>query len=163
MVRVTNMHPLKRTPDLVILGWCGSTTAYCGAGCNPKFGICNKDTTVSSTKIVTSSRARTSPAGVVPTRTPSSSVGPVASSQPLTTNARCGPSFGGMTCQGSKWGNCKFFGSQTRELELTLHVFQAAHNIRTAAPRSTTAMPKPVRRASDSATVSLLACESRPL
>ncbi|KAF2032920.1 hypothetical protein EK21DRAFT_44637, partial [Setomelanomma holmii] len=28
------------------------------------------------------------------------------SSRAITTNARCGPSFGGKTCQGSKWGDC---------------------------------------------------------
>ncbi|KAF1847214.1 carbohydrate-binding module family 18 protein, partial [Cucurbitaria berberidis CBS 394.84] len=27
-------------------------------------------------------------------------------SQPVSTKARCGPSFGGQTCLGSRWGNC---------------------------------------------------------
>ncbi|OAL55238.1 hypothetical protein IQ07DRAFT_480440, partial [Pyrenochaeta sp. DS3sAY3a] len=28
------------------------------------------------------------------------------STQPVSRNARCGATFGGQTCQGSRWGNC---------------------------------------------------------
>ncbi|KAF2850787.1 carbohydrate-binding module family 18 protein, partial [Plenodomus tracheiphilus IPT5] len=31
---------------------------------------------------------------------------PSAPSAPISQNARCGASFGGQTCQGSKYGNC---------------------------------------------------------
>ncbi|KAF2834020.1 hypothetical protein CC86DRAFT_278769, partial [Ophiobolus disseminans] len=59
-------------------GWCGKTSAYCGTGCMSKFG----------------SSSSTSP----------------SSSQQVSTNARCGYEYdakpGGMTCLGSKWGNC---------------------------------------------------------
>ncbi|KAH3990511.1 hypothetical protein HBH70_201550 [Parastagonospora nodorum] len=74
--------------------WCGSTTAYCGKGCNSEFGTCTNDgTTISSSVMIVSSSTHASTI-------------PVASSQPVSADARCGPSFGGKTCQGSRWGNC---------------------------------------------------------
>ncbi|KAH5438066.1 hypothetical protein HBI47_058690 [Parastagonospora nodorum] len=66
-------------------GWCGSKPEYCGKGCNPGFGTCNKLSAASSSIVIK------------PTQTPA---------VPVSTNARCGSSFGGRTCQGSQWGNC---------------------------------------------------------
>ncbi|KAF2793366.1 carbohydrate-binding module family 18 protein, partial [Melanomma pulvis-pyrius CBS 109.77] len=50
-------------------GYCGKTNAYCGTGCNAKFGTCNGSPAVSTT-------------------------------------ARCGKGFTAFTCTGSKYGDC---------------------------------------------------------
>lgn len=78
-------------------GWCGSKTDYCGKGCNTTYGSCN---TVASPSPI---RISVSPS-------------PAASSVPSTpqlkhsVNARCGFAHdalpGGMTCLGSRWGDC---------------------------------------------------------
>ncbi|KAF1919428.1 hypothetical protein BDU57DRAFT_469463 [Ampelomyces quisqualis] len=79
-------------------GWCGSTEAYCGTGCQSKFGACRVNP--ASSRIVAPS-----PSAIVVS---SSRAAPISStpSQLVSTNARCGSKFGGQTCQGSKWGNC---------------------------------------------------------
>ncbi|KAF2826341.1 hypothetical protein CC86DRAFT_455863 [Ophiobolus disseminans] len=82
-------------------GWCGETTAYCGKGCNSLFGTCSGSSQPSS---VSSSRSPSSAA------TRASSLPAPSSSLVVSTNARCGNLFnakpGGMTCKGSKYGNC---------------------------------------------------------
>lgn len=59
--------------------FCGSTAAYCGAGCNPLFGSCSASASSSSSAPAPSSTLRVSVDG------------------------SCG---GGVTCQGSTFGNC---------------------------------------------------------
>lgn len=61
-------------------GWCGSTSAYCGTGCQPGFGTCG-----------TSGTTTTAPA---PTGT-----------KKVSTDGTCAGT-GGFTCQGSTFGNC---------------------------------------------------------
>lgn len=77
-------------------GWCGSTTAHCGTGCNSAFGTCTGSTPTtlkSSTKPVSTS-TRTS---TIPSSTPTKKV---------STDATCGSNNGGATCLGSQFGNC---------------------------------------------------------
>jgi hypothetical protein len=78
--------------------YCGGTAAYCGKGCNPKFGSCStSDTIVSVSPSLSASSALSAPsASSIP-------------SQKVSTNARCGHSNGAtenMTCSGSRFGNC---------------------------------------------------------
>ncbi|KAF1842521.1 carbohydrate-binding module family 18 protein [Cucurbitaria berberidis CBS 394.84] len=97
-------------------GWCGSTTAYCGTGCNPSFGTCLVVPTTIKTSTLrssTSSQSRSSSTSPQSRSSSRTSAAPAASSQAVTTNSRCGPSFGGKTCQGSKWGNCVYSSSMT--------------------------------------------------
>ncbi|EAT89366.1 hypothetical protein SNOG_02635 [Parastagonospora nodorum SN15] len=67
---------------------CGGTKGYTCLG--SKWGNCCSQYNCSVVIVSSSTRASTIP---------------VASSQPVSTDARCGPSFGGKTCQGSRWGN----------------------------------------------------------
>ena len=100
-------------------GFCGSSSAYCGLGCQSRYGKCssspsstikNKPTTsCSQTSSKTQSKSTTSCSRSNTTRTtkPSSST-PAAypsSTLKVTTNARCGAGFG-FTCMGSQWGDC---------------------------------------------------------
>ncbi|KAH4076662.1 hypothetical protein HBI56_123050 [Parastagonospora nodorum] len=78
-------------------GWCGSDRNYCDKGCQSKFGKCNQDTVVKSS----SAPAKTSSKGSAPSVIPAS-----PSNLAVSTNARCGKSFGGKTCMGSQWGDC---------------------------------------------------------
>ncbi|KAK1959974.1 polysaccharide deacetylase [Colletotrichum sublineola] len=57
-------------------GWCGSTSDYCGTGCQAGYGNC----TVSSASSVSGS--------------------------PISLNGNCGPNYGNTTCAGSVFGNC---------------------------------------------------------
>jgi hypothetical protein len=77
-------------------GWCGSTDLYCGKGCNAKFGKCNQATIASS--IRSSVKSSSSIRASSPTDIPST--------LPVSSDARCGSSFGGKTCLGSRWGDC---------------------------------------------------------
>ncbi|KAF1848707.1 carbohydrate-binding module family 18 protein [Cucurbitaria berberidis CBS 394.84] len=91
--------------------YCGSIGAYCGAGCNDKFGKCSS----SSSSVVRSSTGSTSTSSrvtssnsasiilVTPTRSSSSNT--PSSTLKVTPSDRCGKGFG-FTCQGSKWGDC---------------------------------------------------------
>ena len=84
----------------------GSTSAYCGTGCKSGYGDCTGSSLPSvrssSTSIRTSSiSTRTSS---ISTRTSSSAI--PSSTQKVTTNSRCGKDGNGMTCVGSRWGNC---------------------------------------------------------
>ncbi|KAF2191086.1 carbohydrate esterase family 4 protein [Zopfia rhizophila CBS 207.26] len=58
-------------------GWCGSTSDYCGSGCQPEFGTCGTSGT--------------------------SAPAPTATGQ-VSTDGKCGSN--GATCQGSEFGNC---------------------------------------------------------
>jgi hypothetical protein len=82
---------------------CGSTSAYCSTGCQPRFGDCKKLAPASSTR--TSTRSSSTGFRTVPIASRISSSRPAAT-QSVSTNARCGPAFGGKTCLGSRWGNC---------------------------------------------------------
>ncbi|KAH7357374.1 hypothetical protein BKA66DRAFT_595571 [Pyrenochaeta sp. MPI-SDFR-AT-0127] len=71
--------------------YCGSRSAYCGTGCNPKFGSCSNTPALSSSATRSASSSMPSP------------------SSKVSSNARCGNAYGatgGMTCLGSQWGSC---------------------------------------------------------
>jgi peptidoglycan/xylan/chitin deacetylase (PgdA/CDA1 family) len=104
-------------------GWCGSTDAYCGTGCNPLFGTCSGGSAVSdavstSAAPVVSSPATTvasSPATTVATSvraTSSSAAAPAKTSAAsnVSTNGKCGARNGKKVCPGTKCcsllGNC---------------------------------------------------------
>lgn len=80
-------------------GYCGSTSTYCGTSCNKAFGTC-------------SGRRPSSTSNSRPTQTSSqsSSVAAPSALGKVSTNARCGYAYeaspGGMTCSGSKFGDC---------------------------------------------------------
>jgi hypothetical protein len=77
--------------------YCGSTSAYCGTGCQSKFGTCTKQPGTTQASSSTSTRS-------------SSPVASPASTLKVSSNARCGNAYGaspgGMTCLGSKYGDC---------------------------------------------------------
>jgi hypothetical protein len=78
-------------------GYCGKSSSYCSGKCNAKFGTCSSLTAASSLKAF----------GTTTTQ-PASSSKPVAS-QKVSTEGRCGNTFGasgGMTCASSKFGQC---------------------------------------------------------
>lgn len=60
-------------------GWCGSSSAHCGSGCQIGFGTCSAS----------------SPGAATTTTTPSA---PTTTARPPSTNGRCGPSHGSATC-----------------------------------------------------------------
>jgi hypothetical protein len=100
--------PFPRVKHNLTLNRCGSTVAYCGTGCQSAFGSCNprpsnKASSSSAKASSTTLRTSVSTASRTPSRTSSASP---SSSQLVSTNARCGPLFGGKTCLGTKWGNC---------------------------------------------------------
>ncbi|KAF1914816.1 hypothetical protein BDU57DRAFT_531232 [Ampelomyces quisqualis] len=80
--------------------YCGSTKAYCGDGCNPLWGSCQ-------IAAPSSIRNPAVPASASSIPIPASS-SPAA--QRISTNGRCGAAYNafpvGMTCKGSKYGNC---------------------------------------------------------
>ncbi|EKG19445.1 Chitin-binding type 1 [Macrophomina phaseolina MS6] len=107
-------------------GWCGSTSDYCGTGCNAGFGTCGTSQVTSSQattgaatggSTLTSSTVKapssaptsiaTSPSAVKPS---SSSTAPTATNPTPSSNVSakglCGTSNGGQTCAGSKFGSC---------------------------------------------------------
>ncbi|KAL2354375.1 chitin binding protein [Cryomyces antarcticus] len=106
-------------------GWCGSTVAYCGAGCQAGFGTCNpassaaapaspststsqavvSSAVVSSTVAVSSSASSTRAATSSTPAAVSSSAAPSASALKVSTDATCGGNTG-LTCSGSTFGNC---------------------------------------------------------
>lgn len=75
-------------------GWCGSTSAYCGTGCQSGFGTCGSTTTTSS------SSASSAVVDAQPTSTPTS-----GAALTVSTDATCGGTSGN-TCKGSTFGNC---------------------------------------------------------
>jgi hypothetical protein len=84
--------------------YCGFTAAYCGTGCQSKFGTCSKQPGTTQASSSTS-------AGFLSTSTRSSStVASPALTLKVSSNARCGNAHGaspsGMTCLGSKYGDC---------------------------------------------------------
>jgi hypothetical protein len=103
--------------------YCGGTAAYCGKGCNPKFGSCSTSDTIVS--------ASPSPSTSSVPSAPSASSSP---SQKVSTNARCGHSNGAtedMTCSGSRFGNCcsrYSYWYVSSPLDLILAFVPWAHN-----------------------------------
>lgn len=103
-------------------GYCGKTDGHClpANGCNPLFGTCSGSSNPnpsSSAPVAPSSAAPTvitstggaPPTTVVPvpssTRVPTTTTAaPPAPTQKVSTNGRCGPRNGGMTCKGYKGG-----------------------------------------------------------
>ncbi|KAF2743395.1 carbohydrate-binding module family 18 protein [Sporormia fimetaria CBS 119925] len=75
-------------------GYCGRTKDYCGKGCNPLFGTCTSAPTTGHTN----------------NPTPTSQSSAPSATGVVSTNARCGYTYdampGGMTCLGSKFGDC---------------------------------------------------------
>ncbi|KAF1977232.1 hypothetical protein BU23DRAFT_453907, partial [Bimuria novae-zelandiae CBS 107.79] len=80
-------------------GYCGSSKAYCGNGCQSGFGRCN-GAAYSSTRC-SSTRPNTLATSTTQTSTVSASP-----TQSVSRNAHCGPRYGGKTCPGSQWGHC---------------------------------------------------------
>ncbi|KAF2028534.1 FAD-binding domain-containing protein [Setomelanomma holmii] len=70
-------------------GWCGSSTAHCGTGCQSAWGTCTGSNPVSSSKISSTLVVRTS----------------TKISTPVSTDASCGGASG-YTCLGSSFGDC---------------------------------------------------------
>lgn len=77
-------------------GWCGSTTAYCGTGCQSAYGNCGSNSPTSSKPVSSKSIASS---------TKSSSAPAPTSTKKVTTDATCGGTKG-FTCLGSSFGNC---------------------------------------------------------
>jgi len=100
-------------------GWCGSTTDYCGTGCQSAFGNCGSNGGASSSSNAPVSTPKPSSSNApVSTPQPSSSKAPsstpkASSTQPATptstkkvsTDGTCAGRQG-FTCQGSSFGNC---------------------------------------------------------
>ncbi|KAH4184170.1 hypothetical protein HBI81_235390 [Parastagonospora nodorum] len=82
-------------------GYCGSNRNYCGKGCNPLYGKCSASEQFSTS----SAPPKASPPSTlsVPSASPSSVMS-------MSNNGRCGSLYNaspkGMTCSGSKYGNC---------------------------------------------------------
>ena len=77
-------------------GFCGSSSAYCGSGCKSAFGTCTNSQS-------SSNRASST---VPATRSSSVAVASPSASVKVSTNARCGNTFGasgGYSCVGSTW------------------------------------------------------------
>lgn len=94
--------PLNFKCSLTESYYSGSSSAYCGTGCKSAYGSCSASKP-SSTFAQTFSTVKS-------TRTSTSSSNSPASTQKVSTNARCGHLFNaspsGMTCLGSQWGDC---------------------------------------------------------
>ncbi|KAF2712461.1 carbohydrate esterase family 4 protein [Pleomassaria siparia CBS 279.74] len=91
-------------------GWCGSTSDYCGTGCQTGFGTCTGSGSGSSVAVVAAvSTVRPSSSVVAVTSTHASSAAAAASAtsatKKVTTDATCGGTAG-LTCKGSTFGNC---------------------------------------------------------
>ncbi|KAH6496460.1 hypothetical protein HBI56_181760 [Parastagonospora nodorum] len=88
------LHVISASTDH---GWCGRSAAYCGKGCNPLYGNCTDGQPSSTRTIPSQSSVRSVPL-------------PSSSQFVVSTNARCGSAYEafpkGMTCRGSKFGNC---------------------------------------------------------
>ncbi|KAJ4992476.1 Chitin deacetylase-like protein 9 [Stagonosporopsis vannaccii] len=89
-------------------GWCGSTSIYCDAGCNPAFGTCGG---VSSAPVEPSSTPGPEPTTstleppssfTTLTRTSSATPSPTGA---VSTTGQCGGDSG-LTCLGSEFGDC---------------------------------------------------------
>ncbi|KAF1967693.1 hypothetical protein BU23DRAFT_442129, partial [Bimuria novae-zelandiae CBS 107.79] len=78
------------------LGYCGSTSAFCGTGCQKGFGDCNSS--VSSTLII----SIVSNSSVSSAQASSSSA---VTNAKVSTDGSCGGA-NGFTCLGSAFGNC---------------------------------------------------------
>ncbi|KAH3904385.1 hypothetical protein HBH56_235340 [Parastagonospora nodorum] len=82
-------------------GYCGSNRNYCGKGCNPLYGKCSASEQFSTS----SAPPKATPPSTlsVPSASPSSVMS-------MSNNGRCGSLYNaspkGMTCSGSKYGNC---------------------------------------------------------
>lgn len=74
-------------------GYCGSTSAYCGTGCNPSGGSCTKVTTTTSSQQTTTLTSTSSAASPTKTKLRTSPDG------------TCGKASG-YTCMGSRYGLC---------------------------------------------------------
>ena len=115
------LHITSRSFYLLMLessryGYCGSSSAYCGSGCQSQFGKCTHSTPSTTTKCKSSTSSRSIAKS---TRRPTYSFRPTSSARPsssapvaspstvvkVSTNGRCGAASG-FTCMGSRWGNC---------------------------------------------------------
>ncbi|KAF2660521.1 carbohydrate esterase family 4 protein [Lophiostoma macrostomum CBS 122681] len=72
-------------------GWCGSTTDYCGTGCQSAFGSCTGSSSSSSAKPAATSSVKTSAAATTTVK--------------VSTDGACGGTSG-KTCKGSTFGTC---------------------------------------------------------
>lgn len=87
------------------------TTAHCGSGCQPRFGICNNVPVVPPAVASSSIAASPSPSPAIaspPAASPSPSPSPVTNTLPLSRNGQCGAQFqtscGSACC--SQYGWC---------------------------------------------------------
>ncbi|KAK7193611.1 hypothetical protein DPSP01_000163 [Paraphaeosphaeria sporulosa] len=96
-------------------GWCGSTDAYCGTGCNPLFGTCTGGSGGSgaistSPAVIASTPATTVATSVRATSTSAAAPAKTSAASNVSTNGKCGARNGNKTCPGSKCcsvlGNC---------------------------------------------------------
>jgi hypothetical protein len=97
-------------------GWCDSTSTHCGKGCQSSFGTCSdtssaKPSSSSTRPTSVSSSAISTLSTLAPSTTLTSTpVAAPSSKSKISTNGRCGSAYdaspGGMTCLGSKYGNC---------------------------------------------------------
>ncbi|KAF2738185.1 glycoside hydrolase/deacetylase [Polyplosphaeria fusca] len=94
-------------------GWCGSTDAYCGTGCNPAFGTCGTTGNAASSSAPASS-STPAPSSVKPVsssvaassvKPASTSAAPPASTPKVSRDGTCGNAKN-LTCKGSVWGQC---------------------------------------------------------
>ncbi|KAI8799981.1 hypothetical protein BJ742DRAFT_843320 [Cladochytrium replicatum] len=71
-------------------GWCGTTSAYCGKGCQPAFGICagTPSSKTSSTTKTTTTSSRTTVVTTSTTRSSTTKVSPSASASSTTFTAK---------------------------------------------------------------------------
>jgi hypothetical protein len=76
--------------------YCGSTDAYCGAGCNPAYGTCGTSNSVSSSPSPSASTISSTRTSSVPSGTPTG--------RP-SVDGSCGGT-NGYNCVGSTFGNC---------------------------------------------------------
>ena len=88
----------------------GSTTPYCGTGCQQGYGTCNRlASSSSSSRPASSSSSSSSSSSYKPASSTRISSAAPSSTQRVSTNARCGSlngATGGYTCLGSAFGDC---------------------------------------------------------
>ncbi|ORX81020.1 hypothetical protein BCR32DRAFT_293523 [Anaeromyces robustus] len=73
-------------------GYCGTSSDYCGSGCNPEFGRCNNSNGKTTTTIKTTTTLKT---------TKTTTKISTSTNKPISTNGRCGVDFKNSICPDS--------------------------------------------------------------
>ncbi|KAL8364803.1 hypothetical protein RB595_003872 [Gaeumannomyces hyphopodioides] len=94
-------------------GYCGSTSLYCGQGCDPKYGTCSSGSS-------SASKSSTASAGATPASTTSSA--PASPTVKTTPDGTCGGGNGYSCPVGQCWYVCLFFPSLSCSLLLPWHI-----------------------------------------